>query len=53
MDRVSRKYIATQTAIVRTIMVKLSKIWRNISKVTKIRLVNTLIFPIARYASEM
>lgn len=34
-------------------MAKLSKIWRNISKVTKIRLVNTLIFPITRYASEM
>lgn len=46
--------VKRRLAMARTQTVKLSKIWkdRTISKATKIRLVETLIFPIATYAAE-
>ena len=46
--------IRRRRAIARTAMANLNQIWsdRNVTKATKIKLVQTLVFPIAIYASE-
>ncbi|CAH2265010.1 jg25137 [Pararge aegeria aegeria] len=44
--------VKRRMAITRTTMEKLKKIWRNITKATKIRFVQTLVFPIFLYAAE-
>ena len=46
--------IRRRLAIARTAMANLNQIWsdRNVTKATKIKLVQTLVFPIAIYASE-
>jgi hypothetical protein len=46
--------IKRRISIAKAVMMKLTKFWkdRNISKVTKIRLIHTLVFPIVMYGSE-
>jgi hypothetical protein len=46
--------IKSRISIAKAVMMKLTKFWRdrNISKVTKIRLIHTLVFPVVMYGSE-
>jgi hypothetical protein len=45
--------IKRRTSIAKAVMMKLTKFWRDrISKVTKIRLIHTLVFPVVMYRSE-
>jgi hypothetical protein len=46
--------IKRRISIAKAVMMKLTKFWkdRNISEVTKIRLIHTLVFPVVMYGSE-
>jgi hypothetical protein len=47
--------IKRRISIAKAVIMKLTKFWkdRNISKVTKIRLIHTLVFPVVMYGSEI